>query len=55
MHRQNSILPYHRHYTHSNLGFLDYFEAKEDGSVQGIYVYIKGKREKKKKLNHICM
>ncbi|GAA5811582.1 hypothetical protein MFLAVUS_005021 [Mucor flavus] len=34
MHRQNSILPYHRHYTHSNLGFLDYFEAKEDGSVQ---------------------
>lgn len=45
MHRQNSILPYHRHYTHSNLGFLDYFEAKEDGTVQG----------KEKEREHICM
>ncbi|KAG1079546.1 hypothetical protein G6F42_023711 [Rhizopus arrhizus] len=36
MHRQNSIQPYHRHYTHSNMGFLDYLEPKEDGSVQGI-------------------
>ncbi|KAI7891130.1 DNA/pantothenate metabolism flavoprotein [Mucor mucedo] len=39
MHRQNSILPYHRHYTHSNLGFLDYFEAKEDGTVQAAPQY----------------
>jgi phosphopantothenate-cysteine ligase len=35
MHRQNSIQPYNRHYTHSHLGFLDYLEPKEDGSVQG--------------------
>jgi phosphopantothenate-cysteine ligase len=35
MHRQNSIEPYHRRYTHSHLGFLDYLEPKEDGSVKG--------------------
>lgn len=34
MHRQNSLQPYNRRYTHSNLGFLDYLEPKEDGSVQ---------------------
>lgn len=39
MHRQNSIQPYHRHYTHSNMGFLDYLEPKEDGSVQGIVLH----------------
>ncbi|KAI7900016.1 DNA/pantothenate metabolism flavoprotein [Cokeromyces recurvatus] len=39
MHRQNSIQPYHRHFTHSHLGFLDYFEAKEDGSVQACPQY----------------
>lgn len=44
MHRQNSILPYHRHYTHSNLGFLDYFEAKEDGSVQGNFLNLNIKK-----------
>lgn len=35
MHRQNSLQPYNRRYTHSNLGFLDYLEPKEDGSVEG--------------------
>ncbi|KAI9485945.1 MAG: DNA/pantothenate metabolism flavoprotein [Benjaminiella poitrasii] len=39
MHRQNSIQPYHRHFTHSNLGFLDYFEPKEDGSVRACPQY----------------
>ncbi|KAI8362790.1 DNA/pantothenate metabolism flavoprotein [Blakeslea trispora] len=34
MHRQNSIQPYHRHFIPSNLGFLDYMEPKEDGTVQ---------------------
>lgn len=35
MHRQNSIQPYNRHYTHTHTGFLDYLEPKEDGTVQG--------------------
>lgn len=35
MHRQNSIQPYNRHYTHTHIGFLDYLEPKEDGTVQG--------------------
>ncbi|KAF1800949.1 DNA/pantothenate metabolism flavoprotein [Mucor lusitanicus] len=39
MHRQNSIQPYNRHYTHSNMGFLDYLEPKEDGSVQVLAQY----------------
>ncbi|GAN08182.1 DNA/pantothenate metabolism flavoprotein [Mucor ambiguus] len=39
MHRQNSIQPYNRHYTHSNMGFLDYLEPKEDGSVQVLTQY----------------
>ncbi|KAI8985177.1 DNA/pantothenate metabolism flavoprotein [Pilobolus umbonatus] len=34
MHRQNSIQPYNRHYTHSNMSFLDYLVANKDGSVQ---------------------
>ncbi|KAK4508926.1 uncharacterized protein ATC70_013549 [Mucor velutinosus] len=39
MHRQNSIQPYNRHYTHSNMGFLDYLEPKENGSVQVLAQY----------------
>ncbi|KAI9246047.1 DNA/pantothenate metabolism flavoprotein [Phascolomyces articulosus] len=34
MHRQFSLEPYHRHYTHNpTLNFLDYLVPKEDGSV----------------------
>ncbi|KAI8639501.1 DNA/pantothenate metabolism flavoprotein [Parasitella parasitica] len=39
MHRQNSIQPYNRHYTHSHMGFLDYLEPKEDGSIQVLSKY----------------
>ncbi|KAG1442397.1 hypothetical protein G6F56_011077 [Rhizopus delemar] len=34
MHRQNSIQPYNRHYTHNNVGIMEYLESKEDGTVQ---------------------
>ncbi|KAG0170432.1 hypothetical protein DFQ28_002194 [Apophysomyces sp. BC1034] len=34
MHRQFSLEPFHRHYTHNaSTGFLDYLVPKEDGSV----------------------
>ncbi|KAG1049378.1 hypothetical protein G6F46_007041 [Rhizopus delemar] len=39
MHRQNSIQPYNRHYTHTHIGFLDYLEPKEDGTVQVLPQY----------------
>ncbi|KAG0749514.1 hypothetical protein G6F57_000983 [Rhizopus arrhizus] len=39
MHRQNSIQPYNRHYTHTHTGFLDYLEPKEDGTVQVLPQY----------------
>ena len=36
MHRQFSLKPYHRHYTHNPThDFLDYLVPKEDGSVSG--------------------
>ena len=40
MHRQFSLKPYHRHYTHNPThDFLDYLVPKEDGSVSGKYIY----------------
>ncbi|KAI9281831.1 DNA/pantothenate metabolism flavoprotein [Sporodiniella umbellata] len=61
MHRQNSIQPYNRHYTHSNTGFLDFVETKEDGTVQVCPKYatkmslVLSKYEKVKKENRILM
>ncbi|KAJ1918532.1 Phosphopantothenate--cysteine ligase cab2 [Mycoemilia scoparia] len=34
MHREHSLQPYNRHYTHSAERFLDYFVAGENGEVQ---------------------
>ncbi|KAI8378229.1 DNA/pantothenate metabolism flavoprotein [Choanephora cucurbitarum] len=52
MHRQNSIQPYHRHFIPSNLGFLDYMEPKEDGTVQVRTEYASKMHNVLKKYNH---
>lgn len=41
MHRQFSLEPFHRHYTHNpHKGFLDYLVPQQDGSVKGKSRYI---------------
>jgi phosphopantothenate---cysteine ligase (ATP) len=35
MHRQFSLQPYSRHYTHSANGFLDYMTLNEEGKIEG--------------------
>lgn len=35
MHRQFSLQPYSRHYTHSTNGFLDYMTLNQDGKIEG--------------------
>ncbi|OBZ89690.1 Phosphopantothenate--cysteine ligase CAB2 [Choanephora cucurbitarum] len=52
MHRQNSIQPYHRHFIPSSLGFLDYMEPKEDGTVQVRAEYASKMHNVLKKYNH---
>ncbi|CEP11347.1 hypothetical protein [Parasitella parasitica] len=61
MHRQNSIQPYNRHFTHSQMGFLDYLEPMENGSVQVLSKYaakmheLLTKYNEAKKSNRILM
>lgn len=36
MHRQFSLQPFHRHYTHNaSMGFLDYLVQKDDDTIAG--------------------
>lgn len=39
MHRQFSLQPYSRHYTHSTHCFLDYMTLNQDGKIEGMLVW----------------